>query len=143
MENRRIIRDMHCVSNKLSRQLDNLLSTQGITHMQFAILSFITRYTKDGKDVFQKNLEVSFDIRPYSVSSILSLMEEKKLIKRVSVKNDARLRKIILTTEGTKKYNDVHAKVIMFENKIKSLFSEDEIKVFFNVLDKLYDYTEE
>lgn len=54
MENRRIIRDMHCVSNKLSRQLDNLLSTQGITHMQFAILSFITRYTKDGKDVFQK-----------------------------------------------------------------------------------------
>ena len=50
MENRRIIRDMHCVSNKLSRQLDNLLSTQGITHMQFAILSFITRYTKDGTE---------------------------------------------------------------------------------------------
>ena len=142
MENRRIIRDMHCVSNKLSRQLDNLLSTQGITHMQFAILSFITRSTNDGKDVFQKNLEISFDIRP-SVSSILSLMEEKKLIKRVSVKNDARLRKIILTKEGSKKYDDVHAKVIMFENKIKSLFSDDEIKVFFNVLDKLYDYTEE
>ena len=81
MENRRIIRDMHCVSNKLSRQLDNLLSTQGITHMQFAILSFITRSTNDGKDVFQKNLEISFDIRPSSVSSILSLMEEKKLIK--------------------------------------------------------------
>ena len=38
---------------------------------------------------------------------------------------------------------DGYAKVIMFENKIKSLFSEDEIKVFFNVLDKLYDYTEE
>lgn len=111
--------------------------------MQFAILSFITRSTNDGKDVFQKNLEISFDIRPSSVSSILSLMEEKKLIKRVSVKNDARLRKIILTTEGNKKYNDVHAKVIMFENKIKSLFSDDEIKVFFNVLDKLYDYTEE
>ena len=140
MENRRIIRDMHCVSNKLSRQLDNLLSTQGITHMQFAILSFITRSTKD---VFQKNLEISFDIRPSSVSSILSLMEEKKLIKRVSVKNDARLRKIILTKEGSKKYDDVHAKVVMFENKIKSLFSDDEIKVFFNVLDKLYDYTEE
>ena len=134
MENRRIIRDMHCVSNKLSRQLDNLLSTQGITHMQFAILSFITRSTNDGKDVFQKNLEISFDIRPSSVSSILSLMEEKKLIKRV---------KIILTKEGSKKYDDVHAKVIMFENKIKSLFSDDEIKVFFNVLDKLYDYTEE
>ena len=142
MENRRIIRDMHCVSNKL-RQLDNLLSTQGITHMQFAILSFITRSTNDGKDVFQKNLEISFDIRPSSVSSILSLMEEKKLIKRVSVKNDARLRKIILTKEGSKKYDDVHAKVVMFENKIKSLFSDDEIKVFFNVLDKLYDYTEE
>ena len=129
MENRRIIRDMHCVSNKLSRQLDNL--------------SFITRSTNDGKDVFQKNLEISFDIRPSSVSSILSLMEEKKLIKRVSVKNDARLRKIILTKEGSKKYDDVHAKVVMFENKIKSLFSDDEIKVFFNVLDKLYDYTEE
>ena len=41
------------------------------------------------------------------------------------------------------KYDDVHAKVVMFENKIKSLFSDDEIKVFFNVLDKLYDYTEE
>ena len=135
MENRRIIRDMHCVSNKLSRQLDNLLSTQGITHMQFAILSFITRYTKDGKDVFQKNLEVSFDIRPSSVSSILSLMEEKKLIKRAIF--------FMISCNIVKKYNDVHAKVIMFENKIKSLFSEDEIKVFFNVLDKLYDYTEE
>ena len=95
------------------------------------------------KMFFKKNLEISFDIRPSSVSSILSLMEEKKLIKRVSVKNDARLRKIILTKEGSKKYDDVHAKVIMFENKIKSLFSDDEIKVFFNVLDKLYDYTEE
>ena len=48
-----------------------------------------------------------------------------------------------MTKEGSKKYDDVHAKVIMFENKIKSLFSDDEIKVFFNVLDKLYDYTEE
>lgn len=143
MENRRIIRDMHCVSNKLSRQLDNLLSTQEITHMQFAILSFITRYTNDGKDVYQKSLETSFDIRPSSVSSILSLMEEKKLIKRVSVKNDARLRKIVLTKEGVKKYEDVYAQVSMFENKIQSLFSKDEIKVFFNVLDKLYNYTEE
>ena len=60
MENRRIIRDMHCVSNKLSRQLDNLLSTQGITHMQFAILSFITRYTKDEKDVFSITKPVKY-----------------------------------------------------------------------------------
>ena len=81
------------------------------------------------------------DLLQYQV--FCPLWKKKNLIKRVSVKNDARLRKIILTKEGSKKYDDVHAKVIMFENKIKSLFSDDEIKVFFNVLDKLYDYTEE
>lgn len=81
------------------------------------------------------------DLLQYQV--FCPLWKKKKLIKRVSVKNDARLRKIILTKEGSKKYDDVHAKVVMFENKIKSLFSDDEIKVFFNVLDKLYDYTEE
>ncbi len=142
MESRRIIRDMNCVSNKISRHLDNLLAKQDITHMQFATLSFIAHYTKNNKDVFQKNLEVYFDIRPSSVSSILSLMEEKQLLKRISVKNDARLRKILLTPKGEKKYNEVYAIVTSFEDRLYSLFSENEIKVFFDVLDRLYDYTE-
>lgn len=143
MVTQRIIRNIHIVSNKLTRQLDNILSSQGITHMQFVVLKFILDHTKDGGEVFQKNLEYSFSIRPSSVSSILTLLEEKGFLKRVSVKNDARLRKILLTPQGEEKLKQVTAKVDAFEQELCSLFSTEERSLFFNILDILYNYPEE
>lgn len=94
-------------------------------------------YRNRDRDIFQKDFEQEFNIRRSTASTILSLMEKNGLIVREAVPYDARLKKIILTQKAL----DVHAVVLeafqRFETTMKENISEQELEVFFSVLDKI------
>ena len=50
-------------------------------------------YENRDRDIFQKDFEEKFSIRRSTASNMLKLMEKDGYIKRVSVENDARLKK--------------------------------------------------
>lgn len=89
------------------------------------------------RDIFQKDFEKEFDIRRSTASRILSLMEENGLIIRESVPYDARLKKIVLT----KKALEIETQVISFFDSLESEYekdiSEEELEIFYRVLDKI------
>lgn len=89
------------------------------------------------KDIFQKDFEKEFDIRRSTASNILSLMEENELIKRESVPYDARLKKIVLTEKALQINQVVIDAFDRMEKKITEDISEEELEVFFTVLDKI------
>ena len=64
-------------------------------------------YENRGKDIFQKDFEEKFSIRRSTASVILKTMEQKGLVERISVKSDARLKKIVLTEKAV----DIHNKI--------------------------------
>ncbi len=104
--------------------------------MQAKILGFI--YNNSSKiDIFQKTIEEEFDIRRSSVTSVLTLMEKNELIKRVSVSEDARLKKIIITDKGLEIHKLVYKEIEEIEYLIKDTLAADELEIFINILEKL------
>ena len=64
-------------------------------------------YENRDRDIFQKDFEEKFSIRRSTASNMLKLMEKDGYIKRVSVENDARLKKIVLTDKAIKTHTAI------------------------------------
>lgn len=122
-----IKRDVECSKQRIG--LDPLTDVNGWA------IGYL--YDNKGKDIFQKDFENKFSIRPSTASNILKTMEQKGLIKRVSVESDARLKKIVLTEKAIEIHKKVVKEIENREIRLKSGISEEELKVFFSVMQKL------
>ena len=94
-------------------------------------------YENRDRDVFQKDFENHFSIRGSTASKILKTMEQKGYIERIAVKNDARLKKIVLTESAKDLHKRITAEIEAREKRLREGLSEEEIKVFFGVMKKL------
>lgn len=94
-------------------------------------------YKNRDRDIFQKDFEQEFDIRRSTASAILSLMEKNDLIKRESVPYDGRLKKITLTQKAIDVQIFVEEAFERFDRTMKHNISDEELSVFFTVLDKI------
>lgn len=94
-------------------------------------------YDNRNKDIFQKDFENKFSIRPSTASKILKTMEQKGFIQRISVETDARLKKIVLTDKAVNLHKKVIKEIDARENRLKTDISPDELEIFFRVMGKL------
>lgn len=124
------------LSHKIRRKINAKLYKYGLTDVQGKILGYILREGSK-RNIYQKDLEEIFEIRRSSITSVISLLERKGYIKRVSVSEDARLKKLELTKEGKKINSEVYETIIEIEDTIKNEFTENELKLFLNFLDRI------
>lgn len=94
------------------------------------------------KNIFQKNFEEKFSIRRSTASNILKNMEQKGLIKRIAVENDARLKKIVLTEAAIDLNNKINEDIKLREIKMRKDIDQKELEIFFKVIDKISDNLE-
>lgn len=125
----------HIISRKVDAAVikaidDNLTVAQAYT-IDFIILE------GEDKDIFQKDLEKGLDLKRCSISLMLNNMEKNGLIQRVHVAEDARLKKIVLTDKSYKLYEKISTAINSVEDRLIKEITEDELKVFYNVLDKI------
>lgn len=100
-------------------------------------------YENRHRDIFQKDFENHFSIRGSTASKILKTMEQKGYIERVAVENDARLKKIILTESALELHKRITADIEAREVRMRKNLSENELKCFFTVMEKLCKNMEE
>ena len=94
------------------------------------------------KNIFQKDFEEKFSIRRSTASNILKNMEQKGLIKRIAVENDARLKKIVLTETAIDLNNKINEDIKLREIKMRKDIDQKELEIFFKVIDKISDNLE-
>ncbi|MBQ3052386.1 MAG: MarR family transcriptional regulator [Clostridia bacterium] len=94
------------------------------------------------KNIFQKDFEEKFSIRRSTASNILKNMEQKGLIKRIAVENDARLKKIVLTAAAIDLNNKINEDIKLREIKMRKDIDQKELEIFFKVIDKISDNLE-
>ena len=138
MDDRRIGFELHRSSRIVKRYMDKDASksyVERITGTHGWVIGWL--YNNRHRDIFQKDFEKEFDIRRSTASKILSLMESNELIARESVPGDARLKKITLTEKALEVNKVVENAFGKMEEKIKEGISDEELKVFFSVLDKV------
>lgn len=100
-------------------------------------------YDNSDRDIFQRDFEEKFSIRPSTASRMLKTMEKNGFIERVSVEADARLKKIVLTEKAIENHKLIMADIERREKLLRNGISETEIKTFFEIMQKLTANLEE
>ena len=129
-------KQVQMLSRKIKRKMDEAFFYYGITGVQAFILKFIYENQKNGK-VYAKDIENEFDMRKPTITGILQLMEQNKLIERKSEGKDARLKEILITKKGLDIVNNVDLNVEQVENKLIENILEEELSTFLKILNKL------
>ena len=105
------------------------------TLSQIRIIGYIIHNEKS--DVYQKDLEKVLNLRRATVSGILHTMEKNGLITRAAAIDDARSKKIELSSTSLKFYNESRK---VFE-KVNSILTKDidtdDLEIFFKVAKKM------
>ena len=140
MDRIEVIGVLHKVDNQIKRKIDQVALKHDLTGIQAFFLKCIHDKSSEG-DLFQRDLEKMFDIRRSSVSTMISCVEKKGYIKRVSIPTDKRVNKIILTEEGMKKHEEVDADLKKYKQELLKDFSDEEIKLLYNILERISDST--
>lgn len=124
------------LSNKLRRKLDMLSSRAEFSGSQGRTLHFLLAQTED---VFQKDIEEEYSIRPSTATELLKQMEKNGLILRQPVPYDNRLKRIVLTDKALTYRQQVVEDLTALEETLVSGISKEDLEVFFNVIEKMMD----
>jgi DNA-binding MarR family transcriptional regulator len=143
-EEKHIGKRIRIISNLVRRKIDNELSHKGmeLTSSQARIIGFVYRQIPI-RNVYQRDIETEFDIRRSTATNTLQLLEKSGYISRVSVDEDARLKKILLTEKGIGICEVIRESISEVEGTLKNIYTTDELNNLFYLLDKLYVALEE
>lgn len=133
-------RELKQLGNLIKRNIDNHrlnCKREEITGMNGMIIHYL--YENKDMEIFQKDIEKEFSIRRSTVTGILSLMEEKELIKRISVKEDKRLKRIVLTDKSINFVNTIKEECLRIDETISKGLTAEEINIFIKILRKISD----
>lgn len=141
---RHIGKTMRILSNLIRRKIETELNQRGmeLTSSQGRIISFVYRQSQV-KNVYQKDIEMEFDIRRSSATNTLQLLEKNGYITRTSVDEDARLKKILLTQKGIEIHEAIRSAILKVEEELSNVYTKEELEKLFYLLDKLYVFLED
>lgn len=137
-ENQYIGLEIGRVSNLLRRnfvQSDRHHELEETTGKYSWVISYLVEHQKE--DVYQKDIESVFSLRRSTVSNMLKLMEKKGYVDRISVDSDARLKKLVPTQKALDMYRQMLEDLQQREQLLRQDIDEQELKVFFGVLQKI------
>lgn len=137
-EDRKIGPEIHRTDLKLSRNLSAHVRKSGVDEVTM-MHGWIIRYLYENReqDIFQKDIEQRFAVGRSTVTNLLQLMEKKGFVRRESVKQDARLKKVILTEKGIASQESFEDIVEHIEQELSEGISEEELHIFYKVLNQI------
>lgn len=99
----------------------------------------ITKYLVEnhGKEIYQRDLEEVMGVSKATISGALLTMEKNQIIERVASQNDARQKKIVLTSKSNDVYKEVKEVFKILNAELVKDISEEELKTFLNVINKM------
>lgn len=118
------------------RQNENLTGIQGW------VLRFLYDKEKSGEDVFQRDVERTFQIRRSTATELLNTMEQNGYVRRTSVEHDARLKKLSLTEKGKSLQEEVFSAIDGVEQSLIKGITEEEKDTLIRLLEKLKENLE-
>lgn len=114
-----LIKTVNLMKRKIEESIIGAID-RTLTVSQAHVIGFIAHNSKK-RDIYQKDIESAFELHRSSVSLMLTNMEKSGFIQRVSVEDDARLKKIILT----KRAQELQEKIQNGINKENEIMLKD------------------
>ena len=132
--------EVHRLEKLMARQRGYSAAHQDADR-QTGMHGYLLRYLYENqeRDVFQRDIEKAFSISRSSVTVTLQLMEKNGLIRRESVAQDARLKRIVLTQKARDLHRQIEADILAIESNLAHGISEEEQEVFLRVAKKMQE----
>lgn len=106
-----------------------------LTTTQMQIIGFVLEH--QDRDIYQRDIEKYLGLRRSTVSGVLQTMEKNNFIIKSNNEFDARIKKIVLTDHTKQVFLNNKKKLQKLEKNIRQDISDDDLKVFFSVINKM------
>ncbi|MCH3916999.1 MAG: MarR family winged helix-turn-helix transcriptional regulator [Spirochaetia bacterium] len=131
-------RELRKLSNHLRRRLMTFRTeysetTQTSSH--FYIINFID--SKGDTPVYQRDIDTMFSLRRPTTTEILKLMEKNGLVKKERVSSDKRLKRVVITEKAKKMDMEFDIFLEQLENDLTKNLSDEEMQIFFKVIEQM------
>ncbi len=139
MQEKRIGMEVRALHNLLKRRAETSAVHNDIhrlTGTHGYVLGFLS-HECEKREIYQRDIEQAFSIRPSTATVILQNMEKNGLIKREPTAHDARLKQIVLTEKALRLHKQVQAEHEQTERLLRQDLTADELDTFFRVTEKL------
>ncbi len=126
------------LSNLLKRRMFETHPSPGgppPTKMHAEIIDFL--YQNRESIIFQRDLEAHFSIRRSTASGLLRLMEERGIVYRESVAEDARLKRVALTDSAVAIHEKIREQIAETEALMARGIPARDLQIFFDVAEKI------
>ncbi len=126
------------LTNKLRRRIE--VVSQGsrldaITWMHGWAIGYLSE--NRGRDIYQRDIEREFAIRRSTATRILQVMERNRLITRVPVAADRRLKRLVLTRKALDANKEIRSAIARIEAQVRRGVSSQELETFFAVVKRM------
>ena len=135
MDEKHIGMEIRILANMISRCLNEIGFSKehnNLTGPQGLVLGYLCEH--QNKDIFQKDIELTFNIRR---SRLLQCLESNGYIERVNVGYDARLKQIVLTNKAYEFSNTLEAHIQKLEKILVKDLDEQEINDLIRLMSKI------
>lgn len=138
MDEKHIGMEIRILANMISRCLNEIGFSKehnNLTGPQGLVLGYLCEH--QNKDIFQKDIELTFNIRRSSATRLLQCLESNGYIERVNVGYDARLKRIVLTNKAYEFSNTLEAHIQKLEKILVKDLDEQEINDLIRLMSKI------
>lgn len=128
---------LRCLQRLIHQKVEVLKveSKDDLTLVQAHTLRYLDEHKEE--DVFQRDIEKVLNVRRSTCTEILNVLERDGYIERHSVNSDKRLKKLVLTAKTKELHLTISKNVERLEALLKKDINEEELKIFFKVIDKM------
>lgn len=130
------------ISNRLRRRSKKVQEAIGITGAKGNILDYIL-VESEKHNVYQKEIENEFGLRPSTATEVLKNLESEELIVRIPDEMDGRYKKIVFTKKAEKIRNDLREEIRKSEEILLRGISEQDREIFMKITEKMLENLEE
>jgi len=131
--------EVRTLSNLINRKINQMISEEedSLTAHQAWILNYLVR--NSDRNIMQRDIEKHFSVRRSTTSHMLQLMENNGYITRISASDDARMKRIIITSKGIEAQARMIDRLNRFENLLLENLSEEDLCILFRLLEQMAD----
>ncbi len=124
----------------IDEALDQELSSDGkprLTSVQAHVMGYLNMQHELGNVVYQKDIEQVFHIQRSTATGILKLLEQRGSIRRECEEKDARMKRITVTEQARATKKRVDSTIERVEKQLVKGLTEDEIKTYIELTEKM------
>ena len=130
-----IYRQINILANRQRRHFDRLTAEAPFSGAQGRVLHYLLDHPDE--EIFQKDIEEEFGLRPSTATTLLQSMELKGLLRREPSEKDARYMKLTLTPEAEKHRGALFAEMSQLTEKLAGSIAPDDLKTWQKVTEQM------